>query len=329
VLGGVVAGFIATRAGSPAADVVSHALLSRSGVLTALVMALVAGLLLFLTVRTPGVELGRVAFTPLDAAALGAVAVVVVGWARGSVDAQQLTTGGGTSAFLLLVPALIVFAASVLAARLLAPTLRALGRAGRQADLPGLARLARPQPRSRCGRGHISSRASVCAFAVAYRSTLLRGQHDEASYAVPASYVLSEDFAQLVPVLHGPAPPLSAQVLRLSGNVNPVRRCLRARVARPDRRGAPTSPRARSRTWVPRSHHGETRRSARPRCRRAGGSRCRRRRQATTSPCARSSVPARRLRERPARRDERPAHGRCVDGSRSSTHRLRRSSSTC
>ena len=223
VLGGVVAAFIAARAGSPAADVVSHALLSRSGVLTALAMALVAGLLLFLTVRTPGVELGRVAFTPLDAAALGAVAVVLVGWARGSVDAQQLATGGGTSAFLLLVPALIVFAASVLAARLLAPALRALGRAGRQGPISlrlAAASLARNPGHAAVAATFLVASLGLALFAVAYRSTLLRGQRDEASYAVPASYVLSEDFAQLVPVMHGPAPPTSAQVLRLSGNVN-------------------------------------------------------------------------------------------------------------
>ena len=45
-------------------------------------------------------------------------------------------------------------------------------------------------------------------------------EHDEAAYAVPASYVLSEDLAQLVPVLHGPPPAGSVQVLRLSGNVS-------------------------------------------------------------------------------------------------------------
>jgi hypothetical protein len=222
VLGGAVAAFVAERAGSPAADVVTHALLSTGGILSALGVALVAGLLLFATVRAPVVQVGRLALTPLDAAALGAVAIVLVGWARGSVDAQQLATSGGTSAYLLLVPALIVFAAAVLAARLLAPTLRALGRAGRRGPIAlrlAAASLARNPGHAAIAATFLVASLGLALFAVAYRSTLVRGQHDEASYAVPASYVLSEDLAQLVPVLHGPPPAGSAQVLRLSGNV--------------------------------------------------------------------------------------------------------------
>jgi hypothetical protein len=223
VVGGAVAAYVAERAGSPASDVVSHALLSRGGILGALAVALVAGLLLFATVRAPAVQLRRLAFTPLDAAALGAVAVVLVGWARGSVDAQQLAAGNGTSAFLLLVPALIVFAAAVVAARLLAPTLRALGRAGRRGPIAlrlAAASLARNPGHAAIAATFLVASLGLALFAVAYRSTLVRGQHDEAAYAVPATFVLSEDLAQLVPVLHGPPPAGSTQVLRLSGNVS-------------------------------------------------------------------------------------------------------------
>ena len=222
-VGGAVAAFVAEQAGSPPSDVVSHALLSRGGILGALAVALVAGLLLFATVRAPAVQLGRLAFSPLDAVAVGAVAVVLVGWARGSVDAQQLAASGGTSAFLLLVPALIVFAAAVVAARLLAPALRALGRAGRQGPIAlrlAAASLARNPGHAAIAATFLVASLGLALFAVAYRSTLVRGQHDEAAYAVPASYVLSEDLAQLVPVLHGPPPAGSTQVLRLSGNVS-------------------------------------------------------------------------------------------------------------
>ncbi len=118
------------------------------------------GLLLYATVRAPAVHLGRLAVTPLDAAALGAIAVVLVGWARGSVDSQQLTGGSGTSAFLLLVPALIVFAAAVIAARLLAPTLRALGRAGppRADRAAPRCRVAGAQSGPRCDRRDVPRR---------------------------------------------------------------------------------------------------------------------------------------------------------------------------
>jgi hypothetical protein len=223
--GGGVAALIADRAGSPAGDVVSHGLLSGGGIAAAVIVATAAGLLLYLTVRAPGVQLGRFALTPLDMAALGAIGVVLVGWARGSVSAQQLTGGGGgTSAFLLLVPALIVFAAAILSARILAPALRALGRAGRQGPIAlrlAAASLARNPGHAAIAATFLVASLGLALFAVAYRSTLIKGQHDEASYAVPAPYVLTEDFQQLVPVPHGAqhlgAP--STPILRLSGNI--------------------------------------------------------------------------------------------------------------
>lgn len=221
VLGGAVAALVAARAGSPAWDVVSHALLSWTGLLTALGVAVVAGLLLYATVRAAAVQLGRLAFTPLDAAATGAIAVVLVGWARGSVDAQQLAGGGGTSAFLLLVPALIVFAAAVVAARLLAPALRVLGRAGRRGPISlrlAAASLARNPGHAAIAATFLVASLGLALFAVGYRSTLLRGQHDEAAYAVPAPYVLTEDLQQLVPVPRG-NPPAGTRVVRLTGNV--------------------------------------------------------------------------------------------------------------
>jgi len=225
VVGGAVAAAIASRAGSPSGQVVGHALLSAHGLLAGACIAAVAALLLYLTVRAPAAQLGRLAITPLDMAAIGALAVVAVGWARGSVAPQQLAGGGGgTSAFLLLVPALIVFAATVAAARLLAPALRALGRVGRRGPISlrlAAASLARNPGHAAIAATFLVASLGLALFAIAYRSTLERGQRDEAGYAVPASYVLTEDLLQLVPVLHGaqhlPAAP--TDVDRLSGNV--------------------------------------------------------------------------------------------------------------
>jgi hypothetical protein len=206
--------------------VVTPALLARGGIAAAAAVAAAAALLLYGTVRAPSLQLGRLAVTPLDVAALGAIGVVLVGWARGSVDASQLTSGDGTSAFLLLVPALIVFAAAVVAARLLGPALRGVGRAGRNGPIAlrlAASSLARNPGRTATAATFLVASLGLALFAVAYRSTLVRGQQDEAAYSVPASFVLDEDLSQLVPVLHGapasayPAPP--EQVLRLSGNV--------------------------------------------------------------------------------------------------------------
>jgi hypothetical protein len=226
VAGGGAAAVIASRAGSPAGQVVRHGLLSESGIVAAVAVAVAAGLLLYATVRAPAVQLGRLALTPLDVAALGAVVVVLVGWARGSIDASQLQGSSGTSAFLLLIPALIVFAGAVVAARLLAPGLRLLGRAAKRGPIAlrlAAASLARNPGHAAIAATFLVASLGLALFAVAYRATLIQGQHDEAAYAVPASFVLDEDLLQLIPVLHGaklaqyPRPP--EQVLRLSGNV--------------------------------------------------------------------------------------------------------------
>ena len=226
VAGGAIAAAVAGEAGSPARAVIQHGLLSGRGLLAALCLAAAAGTLLYVTVRSRPVQFGRLAFTPLDAAAIGAVAVVLTGWARGSVDAQALSQRGGTSTFLLLVPALIVFAAAVVAARLLVPALRGIGRLGRRGPIAlrlAAASLARNPGHAAIASTFLVASLGLALFAVSYRSTLLTGQRDEARYAVPASFLLSEDFDQLVPVLHGAKlsryPTTPMQALRLTGNV--------------------------------------------------------------------------------------------------------------
>lgn len=224
VVGGAVAAIVASRAGSPAGAVVTHALLSGGGLATAAVVAVAAGLLLYASVRVPSVQVGRLTFTALDAAAVGAIGIVLVGWARGSVDAPALATSSGTSAFLLLVPGLVVFAAMVVAARLLAPTLRAVGKASRRGPIAlrlAAASLARNPGNAAIASTFLVASLGLALFTVAYRSTLLHGETDEARYAVPADYVLAENLTQLVPVLHGsgPLPATPTQVIRLSGNV--------------------------------------------------------------------------------------------------------------
>jgi hypothetical protein len=226
LLGGAVAAIVAHQAGSPAGQVVAHGLVSRDGLLAGVATATIAALLLYATVRAPAVQLGRLAFTPLDAAAVGAIAIVLIGWARGSVSAPALASSKGTSAYLLLVPALIVFAAAVLAARLLAPALRALGRLGRRGPISlrlAAASLARNPGHAAIAATFLVASVGLALFALVYRSTLITGQHDGASYTVPASFVLTEDLSQLIPVLHGaPAaayPTTPKRVLRLTGNV--------------------------------------------------------------------------------------------------------------
>ena len=221
-IGGGISAAVASSAGSPAWPVVRHALLSRDGVLAALATAATATLLLALVVRAPSLRLGRASLTPLDVAGIAAVAAVAVGETRGSVDTGALAAGGGTGAFVLLVPALLTFAAAMVAVRLTLPALRAVGRLGRRGPLPlrlAALSLSRSPGGATVTTAFLTASVGLALFALSYRATLAQGERDEAAFAVPAPYVLDEDLSELVPVLHdwhgGPA----TQVLRLSGTV--------------------------------------------------------------------------------------------------------------
>jgi hypothetical protein len=220
-IGAAVAAGVANAAGSPAWAVVQHSLLSRDGLLAAAFVFAASALLLYLTVRAPALQLGRVGITPLDVAAVAAVIVVAVGYARGSVNATSLA-GGGTGAFVLLVPALVTFAAAVAAARLLLPTLRALGRLGRRGPVSlrlAALSLARNPGGAAVTATFLVASLGLAIFATTYRSTLVTGQRDEAAYEAPAPYVVDENLGELVPVLHGWSGGAATPLIRLSGNV--------------------------------------------------------------------------------------------------------------
>ncbi len=330
------------RAGSPVADVVDHALLSRGGLAGAAAIAVAAGLLLYATVRAPAVHLGRLAVTPLDAAALGAIAVVLVGWARGSVDSQQLAGGSGTSAFLLLVPALIVFAAAVIvgtAAR--AHPARARPRRPARADrAPARGRVARTQSGSRCDRGDVPRREPRTG---ALRSHVPLDARSAARQTRRASRYrrrscCPEDLSQLVPVLHGAPldryPGTTTPVLRLSGNVpsgSDVR--VSRRAGEPGRRCRRLAQglRLAAALIAGGGDHAEARRRAAldANCPPDASSRCPSRRRATTSACERYSArgSATTKRSRSATRTA-PRRLCCTAASRSSARRWRSSGST-
>ena len=212
------------RAGSPVGRRRRARAPLPGGLLAAAGVAVTAGLLLYATVRAPAVHLGRLAVTPLDAAALGAIAVVLVGWARGSVDSQQLTGGSGTSAFLLLVPALIVFAAAVVAAGCSRRRCARSAVPAAAADRAAAGRsVAGPQP------GHAAIAATflvaslgLALFAVTYRSTLLRGQETRRASRYPRRSSSRGSLAARASAARRaarPYPGTTTPGLRLSGNV--------------------------------------------------------------------------------------------------------------
>ena len=198
-LGAGFAALLARSLHTDAGPVLAHSLLSGRGFALAVLLAVVSAAVVVASLRASVASFGGWSLTTADVAAVGAIAAVLLAVARG--DASADAVGGGTGAFLLLLPALVVFAAAVLAARLLAPVFRALGRT--HGPLP--VRLAAVSLARRGGTAIVASAflvvsVGVALFAVSYRATLERGQRDQAAFAVPADYVLSENLQRFVPV---------------------------------------------------------------------------------------------------------------------------------
>lgn len=203
LVGSGAAAAIAGRSDEPVGALLSHSVLSGRGLVIALAVAAAAALVVTLALAIEPVRLGGLALSPLDVAALGAVLAVVIALARGAANANELLQANGTGLVLLLLPALVAFAAAVAVARLLPPALRGLERlvpdnalALRLASL-GLAR--RPGYAA-VAVAFVVVSVGFALFASSYRSTLVAGQQQEAAFAVPADEIVREDLSQLIPV---------------------------------------------------------------------------------------------------------------------------------
>ncbi|MGZ8782752.1 MAG: hypothetical protein ACXWZB_04560, partial [Gaiellaceae bacterium] len=189
VAGALAGAFFADRAGSPVGDVLARSVFSGAGLLLALLVASVGTAILVgaVGVRGPGRGFGLV-----DAAAVAAGALVLIEvWRDGDGDLA------------LLLPALVTFAAAVAAARLLRPALRLVERLARGRSL-GL-RLASLSLARNPGYAVVATAFLVVSFGLAlfaesYRSTLARGERDQAAHRVPLDYVVREDLRRLIPV---------------------------------------------------------------------------------------------------------------------------------
>ena len=216
IAGSAVAAAVADRAGEPVGALLRHSVLSGRGIAIALLLAVGAALVLAVALAIRPLSLGGLSLSPLDVAAVGAVVAVVVALLRGAADTQDLVAGNGTGIVLLLLPALVGFAAAVAAARLLPSALRLLERAvprGALAFRLAVLALARRPGYAAVAVGFVVVSVGLALFAETYRWTLVRGERDQAAYAVPADEVVREDLSQLVTV--GEA--VSPQALRSLG----------------------------------------------------------------------------------------------------------------
>jgi len=226
IVGLAVATELADREGEPAGALVRHSLLSGRGITVALLLVAAAATVLAAALTIRPITVGRLSFSPLDAIALGAAAVVAVALARGAADTEALLDGHGTGVVLLLLPALDALGAAVAAARVLPAGLRLLERlVPRDAIALRLAALglARRPGYAVVAVGFLAVSVGLALFAETYRSTLLRGERDQAAFAVPADYVVREDLSQLIPVDTAVTPAVLGSLPR-SVRVEPVTR---------------------------------------------------------------------------------------------------------
>ena len=220
---------VAHRAGSPPSDVLGHSALSAGGLALGLALAAAAAVVLFGVVRSGRVRSGRAGLRPVDVLALGALVVVIVGVARGAAEPGSAASAGGTGLFLLLLPGLLAFIAAVALVRILEPGLRLGERLVRKRSVPArlaFLSLARNPGHAGVAAAFLVVSLGLALFAETYRSTLVRGQADQAEFAFPADYVLRENPASPVRLTDVATPAVLADtgtdpvaVVRRSGNV--------------------------------------------------------------------------------------------------------------
>jgi len=200
IVGIVAGGIVAAAAGAPVGAVLSESLLSPTGLLLGLAVAVVAACVIGIAVSVPG-EGGR-RVSGVDVAAVVAALAAVGILASGSVDPDELASGGTAAVALLVLPGLVAFAAAVAAARLLPALGRTLARGtgGRGTRLAGVS-LARSPGAAGTAAAFLALALALALLAEAYRSTLASGERDQAAFAVPADMVVRENLNALVPVL--------------------------------------------------------------------------------------------------------------------------------
>ncbi len=199
VIGSAAGAIAASLAGAPVRAVLAESVLSPGGLVLGIAVAVLAALVIAVTVSIGARRRGRVG--PLEVAAIAAVIAVAAVLASGSVDAGELASGGTAPAVLLLLPGLVAFAAAVAASRLLPAAGRLLARRGAHgARLAGVS-VARSPGAAGVAAAFLALAVGLAVLAAAYRSTLQTGERDQAAYAVPADIVVREDLRALVPVL--------------------------------------------------------------------------------------------------------------------------------
>jgi FtsX-like permease family protein len=225
-IGAAIVALIARARGEAAGAVLAHSVVGFDGLAVGAVLALAATVVVVAALLLRPLRFSGRALSPLDVAAVAAVAIVVVALARGAADPAALAEERGTGVLLLLLPALVAFAAGIAAARLLGPSLRLLERvtpAGWLSLRLAVLALARRPGYAAAAVAFLTVSGGLAFFCATYRTTLVESQSEQASFAVPADYVLREDLRRLIAV-RGVATPQALHVLGPGARSYPVTR---------------------------------------------------------------------------------------------------------
>jgi hypothetical protein len=211
-LAGSLAGAVlAGIADEPVGAVLRESVLSPPGLAAAVGAVAMTTALVTAAVSVGGRE-GRIGVP--DAVAATAVLVVAVALLGGVADESRLATSDAAGLVLLLLPGLLAIAAAIAAARLFPPLARVAARRGRLPTRLAAAGLGRGPGAMVTTVAFLTLAFSLALLAEGYRSTLQRGEREQAAFTVPLDVTVTEDLSQLVPVFR--AAPLE-RFRRLAG----------------------------------------------------------------------------------------------------------------
>jgi hypothetical protein len=222
--------YAAREGGVGASAALHHSLVTPAGL--GLLLALWAGaaalLVIVERVDAESARLGPV--HALDLVALAAVAATVLAAARGSSTEASLASG--SDPLLALLPGLAAVAAGAVVARLAGPLLRLLGRGLRRGPVAvrlALVSLGRQGGRPALVIAFITAALGLAVFALSYRDTLTTGEADQAAFAVPLDFNVTESSALVNPLDAAPivayralarhARAVAAPIIRISAAV--------------------------------------------------------------------------------------------------------------
>jgi hypothetical protein len=200
--GALAAAGLAEATDSPVGAVLERTIFSGTGLALAASLALLAVLILFATMRAEPVAVRGRGLSVVDVVAVVALVAVVVALAAGQTDPETLARDRSTGIALLAIPGLLLVGAAILAARLTRPAFRLAERLAPRAR-PSL-RLALLSAARNPGTQLVTVAflvvsVGLAVFAATYRSTLIEGERDEASFAVPLDYTVRQAAAGRAP----------------------------------------------------------------------------------------------------------------------------------